>query len=325
MKQRRLQVILLSLTLATILGNPPIRALSEPDRTQDNPAENGTQPQSVVDYYRRRRPIPHSLFPSLGVSEVQEIAHAEQLRDRFILDLLPDLGPIVGYKAALTSPPAQARFGVDHPLRGVLLQNMLLESGATVSSDFGSRPLFEPDLMVRVRSAAINQATTRQEALAALESVIPFIELPDLMFAPGVELDATDLIAVNVGARLGIMGDDILLETPTLASGLDHQDWVERLGNIEVNMVAGSTDEITSGDGEVIASGNSQALLGHPLDVVLWLVEDLKRSGQCLRPGDLLSLGSITAPIPVTAGQTIEARYYGLTEEEITVQVTFEP
>lgn len=82
---------------------------------------------------------------------------------------------------------------------------------------------------------------------------------------------------------------------------------------------------MAGGGGAVIASGNSQALLGHPLDVVLWLVEDLNRSGQCLRPGDLLSLGSITAPMPVTAGQTIAARYHGLREEAITVQVTFEP
>ena len=178
---------------------------------------------------------------------------------------------------------------------------------------------------MRVGSASINQATTREEALAALESVIPFIELPDLMFAPGVELAATDLIAVNVGARLGVMGEEIFLESSDGSSSLDNRDWMEVLGNIEVDMVAGSADEIAQGGGEAIASGNSQALLGHPLDAVLWLVEDVKRSGQCLRPGDLLSLGSITAPMPVTSGQTIEARYHGLAENAITVQVTFEP
>ena len=328
MKRHKRTLLGFSLTLAATLAAQPICALPESAHIQDNITENPTQVPSVADYYRSRLPIPHSVTFPLDVSEAQAIAYAEHMRDRFVLDLLPEFGPIVGYKAGLTSPPAQAHFGVEQPLRGTLLYNMLLNSGATVPSQFGSRPLFEPDLMVRVRSAAINQATTHHDVLAALESVIPFIELPDLMFAPGVELDANDLIAVNVGARLGVMGEEISLNS-ALSSRLDGQDWVDVLGNIEVDMVAEATTNIDQSGGEtspqLIASGNSQALLGHPLDVVLWMVEDLKRSGQSLRPGDLLSLGSITAPMPVIAGQTIQARYYGLTEEVITVQVTFEP
>ncbi len=56
---------------------------------------------------------------------------------------------------------------------------MLLPSGSIVPANFGARPLFEGDLIVRVGSDAINDATTRQEVLAALDAVIPFIELPD--------------------------------------------------------------------------------------------------------------------------------------------------
>lgn len=276
-------------------------------------------PITVVDYYRRRLPIPHPLSPPWEGFESHGIAHAEHLRDRFILNLLPDFGPIIGFKAALTSAPAQERFGVDHPLRGVLLQDMLLESGATVPADFGARPLFEPDLIVRVRSAAINHATTHQEVVSALDAVIPFVELPDMMFAPEVPLAVTDLLEVNVGARLGVMGEAIALPT----HNANAQDWVETLGNISVEMVAGSPEDIANGGGEAIASGSSQALMGHPLDVVLWLVEDLQRSGQGLRPGDLLSLGSITAPMPVIPGQTIEAQYIGLTDEPLRVTVTF--
>ncbi|MEM9214450.1 MAG: hydratase [Cyanobacteria bacterium P01_F01_bin.150] len=320
--------ILLGLTMALLLSPQTIRALPEQDRAQAEHAErtdDALQVQSIANYFRSRLPIPHSMSPATEVSEAQAIAYAEYQRDHFILDLLPEFGPIVGYKAALTSPPAQARFGISQPLRGTLLHHMLLDSGATIPSNFGARPLFEPDLMVRVGSAAINNATTRPEALAALKSVIPFIELPDMMFASDVELGVTDLIAVNVGARLGVMGKEVPLHPSALSPHPDGQDWVDGLGNIEVTIMAGSADEIDQGGGEAIASGNSQALLGHPLDAVLWLVKDLKRSGQCLRPGDLLSLGSITAPMPVVPGQTIEARYQGLAEDINTVQITFEP
>src|SRR5690606_25347125 len=52
---------------------------------------------------------------------------------RKIVDRLQaTLGPIVGYKAGLTSPPSQQRFGATEPVRGVLLRDMLLEAGAEV-------------------------------------------------------------------------------------------------------------------------------------------------------------------------------------------------
>ena len=265
----------------------------------------------LTDYYRQRQPIP-SLLSSQSAPAAAELTltNAAELRDQFVYQLTPDLGSIVGYKAGLTSPAAQAQFGVDHPLRGILLQDMLLESGSTVPADFGARPLFEADLIVRVSDAAINQATTPEAALAALDAVIPFIELPDLMFAPGAALDAASLTAVNVGARLGVMGDPIAMNTA--------EDWMAVLGAIEVEILDESS-------GAVIAAGASQALMGHPLEVVLWLRDDLKQAGQCLRPGDLLSLGSITAPTPVQAGQTLQVRYRGLRpDESVEVVVTFE-
>ncbi len=132
----------------------------------------------LTDYFWRRQPIPDLSF---GQSEDDSVTlslfEAVALREQYVYQLMSELGAIAGYKAGLTSPTAQARFGVDHPLRGVLLQDMLLESGATVPADFGARPLFEADLIVRVSDVAINQAATPEEALAALDAVIPSIYL----------------------------------------------------------------------------------------------------------------------------------------------------
>ncbi len=264
----------------------------------------------LTDYFWRRQPIPEESFDqSVDDSDGLSLIEAVVLREQYVYQLMSELGTIAGYKAGLTSPAAQARFSVDHPLRGVLLQDMLLESGATVPADFGARPLFEADLIVRVRDAAINQAATPEEALAALDAVIPFIELPDLMFGPNANPDAASLTAINVGARLGVMGTAIPIDGT--------QEWMTALGNIQVEIV----DEF----GAILAEGNSSNLLGHPLKVVLWLRDDLKQSGLCLRPGDLLSLGSITAPTPVPGPQTLQARYQGLRPNEpVDVVVTFD-
>ncbi|MEM6453073.1 MAG: hydratase [Cyanobacteria bacterium P01_D01_bin.105] len=264
----------------------------------------------LADYFLQRQPIPDLLFGQSEADAVSlSLSEASDLRDQFVYELMPELGPIVGYKAGLTSAAAQARFGVEHPLRGVLLQDMLLESGATVPVSFGARPLFEADLIVRVGNSAINEAETPEEALAALDAVIPFIELPDVMFGPDAMPDAASLIAINVGARMGVVGSAIPIEAT--------EAWMTILGNLQVDIVDDT--------GAIIAEGNSSALLGHPLEAVLWLRDDLKQAGLCLRPGDLLSLGSITAPAPVLGPQTLRVRYEGLGENGLAeVVVTFE-
>jgi hypothetical protein len=91
------------------------------------------------------------------------------------------LGKVIGYKAGLTNPAVQKRFNTDKPVWGKLYEGMVLEDGATVEAAFGARPLYEADMLVRVKSAAINQAKTPMEVLQAIDQIIPFIELPDLV------------------------------------------------------------------------------------------------------------------------------------------------
>ena len=116
------------------------------------------------------------------------------------------LGKVVGYKAGLTNPAVQKRFNTDKPVWGKLYEGMILQSGATVDAAFGARPLYEADMLVRVKSAAINQAKTPMEVLQAIDQVIPFIELPDLMVQAPPKLNGAGVAAINVGARLGVAG-----------------------------------------------------------------------------------------------------------------------
>lgn len=258
---------------------------------------------SLFWHYDLRYPAP---MLTNGFSPLQ----VGRLQVEFVRRLKDFLGPVVGFKAALTSPAAQAQFGVSQPLLGFLLEDMLLDNGATLPADFGARPIVESDLMVRVGSSAINTAETNQELLASLESVIPFIELPDLVYQSNARLDAGALVAINVGARRGVLGEAIRLD-PT-------EDWETQLGQIRVAMV--------NGRGQTLAAGETSALLGHPLNAVRWLRDTLRAQGIELQPGDLLSLGTITPPMPVEADTTVRARYFfspDVTEYE-EVSVTFE-
>jgi 2-keto-4-pentenoate hydratase len=115
-------------------------------------------------------------------------------------------GAPVGWKVGLTSRAAQESLGVDHPVAGRLFESMLLADGSVVPRAFGGRPIVEADMLVRVRDAAVMEATSPMEALASLDAVIPFIELADLMVTPGEPMNADVITAINVGARAGVAG-----------------------------------------------------------------------------------------------------------------------
>lgn len=234
---------------------------------------------------------------------------AETVRQFFVSALQDRYGTVRGYKAGLTSAASQKRFGVERPLFGELLEKMLLTTPALFPVRFGSVPMSEADLIVRVGSEQINTAQTPREALAALDAVIPFLELPDLVYAPGSALTGPALTAINVGARAGVLGAPILL-----AGG---GDWYERLGAFRV--------ELQDGDGRVLATGKGSDLLGHPLLVVLWLRDELKAAGRELKKGDFLSLGSLTKLLPVREAGRIRAVYIGLVPDvRVFVEARFQ-
>ena len=221
---------------------------------------------------------------------------AECGRRRLVERLEASDNRIVGYKAGLTNRALQERFGAAGPVRGVLLEKMLLPDGADVPFDFGARPVYEADLMVVVKAAAIYKAKTHLDVLNALSLVVPFIELPDLLVAEGEKLSASLIESLNVGARLGVVGKGIPAQaTPEFAAAL-----------------AGMRVVVSDQKGRELASGKGAAILDHPLNAVLWLVQDLEKSGIRLKPGDVLSLGSFTQPMKPLPATTVSVRYEGL-------------
>ncbi len=266
--------------------------------------------QTIVNYNLGKRlannyleKIPITSNPNLSFND------ALQVQNQFIKTLTPSLGKTIGYKVGLTSKQAQTHFNVSSPLAGELLEKMLLPNGSKIPANFGSIPMIEGDLIVIVGNDNINKATTSAEILQNLDAVIPFIELPDLVYSKDVNLDAAALVAINVGARLGVIGEPIIINNDS--------NWQEILGNINLVMLDENNNKL--------GQGNSQLLLGHPLNVVLWLKDNLKSQGKYLKKGDLISLGTITPMIPAKSGQIIKAQYSGLIPNKIVeISVSFE-
>lgn len=222
-------------------------------------------------------------------------ADGECSRAKFQALLGRQLGAPVGYKAGLTNPAVQKRFNADAPVWGTLYAPMLLPADSKVDAAFGARALYEADLLVRVSSAAINQATTPMQVLAAIDQVIPFIELPDLVVQAPPKLNGAAIAAINVGARLGVVGAPIPVEATAAYS--------DRLRDMDVLVMA---------DGAEVDRGKGSDVLEHPLNAVVWLAKDLAKQGLALKPGDLVSLGSFSKLMPPKPGLAVQVIYQGL-------------
>jgi len=242
--------------------------------------------------------------PSAALPGMTSLADGQCAQDRLVAILIGTWGRPVGYKVGLTSAAAQQRFGVPHPVTGTIYESTIrLRSGAEVPAQFGAIPTVEADLLVRVRDEGISAAgRDRVAILRHLDQVIPFIEMPDLVLSSG--MDGPNLLAINVGARLGVLGDPIAPQ-PT-------EQFAARLGSMTV---------VLASDERELARAPGTALLGHPLDVIPWLVEDLAKRGRALRAGDYVSLGGFSPALPTEAGRTYTVRYENLLEAPISVSV----
>src|SRR4030042_2021389 len=118
--------------------------------------------------------------PAQGFGVTMSMSEAAVVQNRYTALIAKDLGDVVGFKAGLTNPAVQKRFNYDKPIRGTFFAKMILSGPARVPAAFGSRPVYEADMVAVIGDAArAMTATSPLEALQALKEMRPFIELPD--------------------------------------------------------------------------------------------------------------------------------------------------
>ena len=263
---------------ATMLSTPTVFAACPDDEAVS---------AYIADFAARRL--------SKGFGNDLTAADAECAKLKLGKQLPAVLGQPVGYKAGFTNVALQQRFGVDSPKWGYMYDRNMVDILAVIPANFGARPVYEADFIVVVKDARLADAKTPLEALGYLESVVPFIELADLMLEGSFNGNA--MIATNVAFRGGVLGQEI----PVIKS----QAFLDSLANMTVVM----TDEV---DGKELGRAQGSALMDNPINAAMWLAQALKKDGITLKEGDLLSLGGYIPPQPTKAGMKVQVRYIGL-------------
>lgn len=265
---------------------------------------NDQQVALLVEGYAARKPVPQP--PTMSEAD------ARCTRAKLHTQMAAKFGAPIGYKVGLTNPAIRRLLKADAPVWGAFYRGDFHPSGHAVPANFGARPTVEADLLVRVGSAAINGATTPEEVLAALDQVIPFIELPDMQAYDPTRLGAHEFSALNAGARGGVTGAPVPVPADAAARGA----MFDALGQMRV--------VVTDGEGRLLGEGRGADLLAHPMASALWLVKALREAGIRLEPGQLLSLGSFPPVMSPRPGLVFRVAYEGL-PGAAPVTVSFTP
>ncbi|WP_372020898.1 2-keto-4-pentenoate hydratase [Tistrella mobilis] len=235
-----------------------------------------------------------------------DLAQAYAAQDRFLAAAMPSRPAQLGWKLTLTARTTQEMFGARAPVVGRIFAGQILENGADVPRDVGARPTVEVDLAVTVKDAGIMQATNPLEVAAHLATVSAYIDVPDLLLASGEPLNAETLAMINAGMRTGVVGKAVPVQ-PT-------PEFVAAMAEMQVKAL--------DGHGGLIVESRSSAIMGQPLNALVWLIGHLKARGESLKPGDLITLGAISRPLPLKEGQVVRAVYTGLPGGPLEAQLS---
>ncbi|MBX5466183.1 MAG: 2-keto-4-pentenoate hydratase [Firmicutes bacterium] len=193
---------------------------------------------------------------------------------------------VVGHKIGLTSKPMQRMLGVGEPDYGHLFRSMWYASGQVIQRQL-IQPRVEPEIAFVLRRDLAGPGVTLHDVLSATEYVVPALEVIDSRIAAW-RIKLVDTVADNASAGCFVLGGQ-----PSPVGAVDLST---------VGMVLWK-------NGEVVETGAGAAVLGHPGWGVAWLANKLAEFGTVLRAGHVVLSGSVSAAVPVAAGDAVRAHF----------------
>jgi 2-keto-4-pentenoate hydratase len=239
----------------------------------------------------RRAEISREAIPPLAETfDGIDVVDAYEIQLRNIRRRLDAGATVYGHKVGLSSKAMQEMMGVDEPDYGHLLSDMVLSQDQPVRADRYLLPRVEVEVGFVLGDDLPGEGCTVEDVLRCTEAVVPSIELIDSRIADW-KIGLADTIADNASSAGVVLGaarrkpDEIDLKT------ID--------ATLRIN-------------GEQVAAGRSDAVLGDPAIAVAWLADKVASFGVRLQAGHVVLPGSCTRAYDVKAGDRVEAVFDGL-------------
>jgi 2-keto-4-pentenoate hydratase len=244
----------------------------------------------------RFAPLPAELAP-------RDVGDAYAIQNELVAMRAGTRGPVTGYKIALTTPAMRAFAGMKDSIAGSMMEKTILRGDASVRAADYLHLLVEFEIALELAEdlPAVGAPYDHKRVAAAVGAVMPALELADDRNADYSILPANPLMLIadnawNEGAVLG---------APV-------RDWKK----IDLAAVQG----VATINGANVGTGHGRDVMGHPLEALAWLANNLSSRGLGLWRGDVVITGSIVASKFPKSGDLVrfEAGPLGAVELQVT-------
>ncbi|MDP9847008.1 2-keto-4-pentenoate hydratase [Streptosporangium lutulentum] len=234
----------------------------------------------------KREPIPPLQDPDVPLTIDDAYAIQQHQLDQWIASG----SRLLGHKVGLTSASMQRQLGVEQPDFGNLMDDMFFPENVAIPARRFLQPRIEPEIAFVLSRPLRGPGVTVAEAIRAVEYVVPALELIDSRIADW-KIGIVDTIADNASS-----GGVVLGSRPV------------RLDQIDLRL-AGC---VLHRNGELAGTGAGGAVLGSPINALVWLANVLGERGVELGAGEVVLPGSMTAAIPFNPGDVVTSTVAGL-------------
>ena len=226
-------------------------------------------------------PLPPELAP-------RDVNDAYSIQSEFVGMRAATLGQVTGYKIALTTPAMRAMVGLNDSIAGDMLDKTIHRGAARVRAADYLRLLIEFEIAFEIAEdlPVIDAPYDRERIARSVAAAMPAIELADDRNADYKNLaaNALMLVADNAWNEGAVLGKPV-------------QDW-RKLDLAALHGVAAI-------NGKDVGEGHGRDVMGHPLDALAWLANNLASRGLGLWRGDVVITGSLVTSKFPKAGDAV--------------------
>jgi 2-keto-4-pentenoate hydratase len=195
---------------------------------------------------------------------------------------------VKGHKVGLTSKAMQQMSGATEPDYGTLTDDWIVPEGSTLDMSRLNRPLVEMEIAFVLKRELSGPGINAADVIQATDFVLPAIEIVDSRYRGRGPNMLVDSVADAAWCGLVVLGG-----RPARLTDLD----IRREGATLYK------------NGIIEESGVGSAVMGNPVNAVVWLANKLATFGVTMAAGSVVLSGSFVKAIPFAAGDTITALF----------------
>lgn len=199
-----------------------------------------------------------------------------------------------GFKLGFTSKAKMEQMGVHEIIWGRLTDRMELKPGEALKKEEFVHPRVEPEVAFLI-SDRIDRLISMEEAPNFLAGVASALEVIDSRYE-NFKFSLEDVVADNCSSAAYTISDWMAPDTPFEAQEI----------TLKIN-------------GEVVQRGNSNAVLGNPLESLVEIARILHENGDVIEAGTIILTGAATPAVYLQAGDKVEGLFEGMGTVQLTV------